>query len=217
MRLNQKIDSKGKIKNIIFDLGGVIMNINYHRTVDAFRDLGLPAIDEQFSQFHQLQFFSEYEIGEISSEKFRSEIRKLTDQKLSDESIDQAWNAMLLDIPPERLELLKQLKATYNTYLLSNTNDIHYNYFSNYLNKHFQIPEISGIFKQDYYSHTMGMRKPHPDIYLKVCGEQEISPDETLFIDDTLPNIEGAEKAGLKAYHLTRPETLLDLFKNGTH
>jgi len=217
VKIADKIQGSDKVKNVVFDLGGVIMDINSHLTIDAFYDLGLRDIKGQYSQFGQLPFFSAFEKGEITADQFRGEIRQLAGIKLPDHDIDKAWNAMLLDIPGERLQLLEETKKHFPTFLLSNTNEIHYNFFNQYVKDHFQLSGISHLFKTDYYSHTMGMRKPHPEIYLELCKREGLKPAETLFIDDTLPNVEGAAQAGLIAYHLQAPETIINLFENGTH
>src|SRR5579872_3080509 len=113
------------IKNIIFDLGGVIINIDYKLTSLAFNKLGAKNFDQAYSQMSQNKLFDDFETGKISSEVFRKLLKEKLQLSISDEQFDNAWNAMLLDIPIKRLLLIKELKKSYKVYLLSNTNDIH--------------------------------------------------------------------------------------------
>lgn len=200
------------IRNIIFDLGGVLLNLDYGRTNQAFRDMGLEEIDRIYSQKLQQQLFDDYETGRISSEEFRSEVSKLVGRQVDPAHIDEAWNAMLLDLPPARIALLKQLKEKYRLFLLSNTNDIHITSYSNYLLRTFGFPNLSHIFEKEYYSYRVGKRKPNRDIFELVINENGLDPNETLFIDDSIQHVEGARHAGLHAIHLQPGETILDIF-----
>ena len=127
------------IKNIIFDLGGVILNIDYQLTIDAFKKLSLNNFDQFYSQFTQNDLLIAMEKGEITPQEFRIQLRKYISKPVSDIMIDNAWNAMLLDFPPERIILLQKLKNKYRTFLLSNTNSIHLEFYSNLLNQEFGL------------------------------------------------------------------------------
>jgi putative hydrolase of the HAD superfamily len=133
---------------------------------------------------------------------------------LSDVEIDKAWNEMLLDVPTERLLLLEKLSNEKNMVLLSNTNAIHIDSFSEYLKQNHQMADLSRYFDKLYYSFEMGMRKPEARIFESVLAEQNYNPRETLFIDDSPQHIHGARQVGLNAYHLRadKGETILDLF-----
>lgn len=190
------------IKNIILDLGGVLLNIDYFKTIEAFRDLGIPDFEELFTQAKQEHLFDKYESGLIDSEEFIVGLKKKLPFTISSNEITSAWNAMLLDFPSERLDFLKQLKEKYNTVLLSNTNPIHLEAFHQIIKRNNGIDSLAPYFNHVYFSSEMGMRKPSPEIFLEVCKQQNFNPEETLFIDDTEQHVLGAREAGLKALHL---------------
>lgn len=217
MKLRHDIDPSKKIKNIIFDLGGVILNINYQHTIERFKALGFENIDETFSMLKQSSLFDGWDTGKITPDEFRTELKSLISSPVNDEQINEAWCAMLLDIPPKRIELLQELKSHYNTYLFSNTNAIHLLKFDEMMREQFNIEGLSPLFKKDYYSNIIGYRKPDAESYLYILEEQDLKPEETMFIDDLEPNIHGANSVGIKGYHLVAPETILNLFTNGTH
>ncbi|MCB9205062.1 MAG: HAD family phosphatase [Flavobacteriales bacterium] len=200
--------------NIIFDLGGVILNIDYQRTIKAFAELGAKNVDEKYSQLNQTTLFDEFERGEISANDFRTGIRKVFGADVTDASIDDAWNAMLLDLPANRLDLLGRLQGNKRLVLLSNTNAIHANVFEAEMKAVHGIEDLSGFFEKVYYSFEVGMRKPEERIFQLVIDELGFAPEETLFIDDSPQHIEGAKKVGLNAYYLRadQGETILDLF-----
>ena len=184
------------IKNIIFDLGGVIINIDYRLTLNEFRKLGLKDMDKTYTQASQLPWFDKYDTGGISSEKFIYEFSKVLDPGTSSEQIIHAWNAMLLDFPQERAELLLKLKTKYRTFLLSNTNDLHTKYYFQQIHDLYGYDEMKMFFEKEYYSNRVGMRKPNPEIFKLVVRENGLMASETLFIDDTLKHVEGAKIAG---------------------
>lgn len=201
-------------KNIIFDLGGVLININYSLTSDAFEALGLGKFDELFSQASQTKLFDLYEKGLISSDEFRTRVKTFFSQPLDDHTIDTAWNAMLLDFSKERLDFLQKIKTTHRTFLLSNTNDIHIQQINRDLQKVHGIPNLNGHFEKVYLSYEVNMRKPDAEIFELVLKENNLNPAETLFIDDSAQHIEAAKKLGIHTYWLdTKKETVLDLFK----
>ncbi len=203
------------VKNIIFDLGGVILNINYQLTRKAFEELGVEDFDAFYTQHAANPLFENLEIGAIEPEAFYDQLREATGLTLTNSQIEMAWNAMLLDFPAERLEWLSQIKNKYNIYLFSNTNAIHYNAF---INIYEQVAPQLGLntqfehfFKTAYYSHTLGQRKPEVAAFEAVIRDANLDPAQTLFIDDTLLNIEGAKKAGLQTLFLSGGLTVLDL------
>ncbi len=200
-------------KNIIFDLGGVILNIDYSLTVDEFAELGITDFRHLFSQAKQSGLFDLMDKGKVSPADFRAEIKKHLKSPVEDYRIDEAWNAMLLNLPKERLELLKRIKTTHRTFLVSNTNEIHINTFHDYLQKNFGIPDLSGYFEKIYLSYKIGMRKPDAEIFKLVLEENHLLPHETLFIDDSVQHIEGAKKLGIETYLLdTTKESITDIF-----
>jgi putative hydrolase of the HAD superfamily len=200
-------------KNIIFDLGGVILNIDYDLTAKAFEQLGLPNFQQLFSKASQETLFDLYEKGHISSEDFRETLKNAMKTPVSNEILDAAWNAMLLDLPTGRLELLKKMKSTHRTFLLSNTNEIHIHWFCNSLRQHFGIPDLSGHFEKVYLSYEIGLRKPDASIFQHVLQKNQLDPAETLFIDDSPQHVEGAKKLGIQTYWLdVRKEDITSLF-----
>lgn len=202
------------IRNIIFDLGGVILPINYQLTIRKFEEFGFTNFQKTFTQAAQIDLFDKLDKGLIEPEAFRTTIREIAGKNLSDTQIDEAWNAMLLDFIPARLALLTKVKEYYNTFLLSNTNAIHYAVYLNQLKKQTGIATLSGFFNKEYYSHLIHLRKPDRETFEFILHENGLKPDETLFIDDTLQHVEGARKAGLKAYHLkvNQGESIEQLF-----
>ena len=200
--------------NIIFDLGGVIINLDYWATVRKFSELCGRDMTESYSQKKQDPIFDDLEVGRIQPQEFRDGLRRIFEFEATDEQIDEAWNAMLLDIPKERIELLKELGKNKRIFLLSNTNAIHKPVFEQILLDAVGLPKLDSLFENSYYSHEVGDRKPHTSIFEYVVNENGLNPSETLFIDDSIQHIEGARKAGLNAYHLTGSETILDLFAN---
>ena len=200
------------IKNIIFDFGGVILNIDYKLTEVAFAKLGLTDFSGIYSQATQKELFDEFEKGLIAPADFRKEVKKHINKETSDAQIDEAWNAMLLDLPEERINLLDKLKRTHRIFLLSNTNEIHFTAFSSYMKDKFKRDIFSEVFEKYYVSHKVNMRKPDAEIFEFVIRENRLRKEETLFIDDSIQHIEGAKKAGLNAIFLEKGKTILDLF-----
>ena len=199
------------VKNIIFDLGGVFMNLDYQKMEQAFIDLGIVNFSELFTQHHSSPLFEDLETGKITNKDFYDQLRKISGVNISDAAIKDAWNAILLDFPKERLDWLSEIKKKYKIYLFSNTNQIHYDAFIETFRKQTGIEDFNQYFIKAYYSQTLGLRKPYAAAYQKVLDEQNIIASETLFIDDTLKNIEGAKAVGLQTIHLAPPLTVLDL------
>lgn len=196
------------IKNIILDLGGVIINLDYGATRSAFIGLGMSDFDNVYSQAQQSGFFDAFDKGAISPDEFRNEIRKHIPHTVTNEEIDHAWNAMLLDVPAGKIELLSKLKEKYNTFLLSNTNVIHVQSFSAELQRVHGTPDFTPYFKKWYYSCSIGMRKPDAEIFHFVLNENSLTAEETLFIDDSIQHIHGAEKIGIRTAFLEKGKSL---------
>ena len=195
------------IRNIIFDLGGVILNIDPQLTKDAFLKLGWNDFYEDNNQLFIKELFRNLEKGSSSPEVFREDIRKMIDAQREDIEIDTAWSAMILDIPPERVRYLEELKKSYKLYLLSNTNEIHRIKFHRDFEADFGY-SLYDLFEHNFYSHEMGMRKPNPLIYLQALKEADLVPEETLFIDDMEENTEAAKTTGMKVLNI-EPGTLI--------
>jgi glucose-1-phosphatase len=198
------------ISAIIFDLGGVIMDIDVKKTLNAFSGLGLQNVHEYFGHGFAASFFSDHESGRISDEEFLQEIKNLLSNDVADEAVIDAWNALLLRFPPERIELLKELKNRYRLFLFSNTNAIHREKFSEIYRKSFP-GELDDHFEKAYYSHVLRQRKPDPGGYEQIIKENGLDPKQTLFVDDALMNVEGAIRAGLKGLYLPPGIFITDL------
>lgn len=198
------------VKSIIFDLGGVLLNLDVAKTSEAFKKLGLTQIDELFRIGFASSFFKEYEKGLISDEQFITEAQKLALPGTTRQQIVDAWNVMLLDFPAERVELLKKLKNKYSIFLFSNTNHIHLQHFHKTYREEFGS-EMDELFQKAYYSHLIKQRKPDVAAYQYIINDSGVNAAETLFIDDALVNVEGAREAGLQGLHLTDGKTILDL------
>lgn len=201
------------IKHIIFDLGGVILNIDFQRTYKAFEELGVTDFPSLFSQFHATRLFDDLETGRVGPAEFLQAMHKYTPDGVTDQQITTAWNAMLLDFPLQRLQLLQQLRLQYDTYLLSNTNALHEVEFNRMLMESRGIPSLADFFNKVYYSHHIGYRKPEKEAYQVILDENGLNPAETLFIDDTLPNIEAAQAIGIQTIHLVSPKTIMEIFQ----
>lgn len=204
---------KGLLNNVntlIFDLGGVVINLSYQKTFEAFSQLSGRSVEEIARLAQQLEEFKQYETGKLSDAAFRDFIRSRIGIKGSDVDIDAAWNAMLLDIPFSRLKTLLKLKESYQLFLLSNTNAIHLLAFNAIVNKVSGQPNLSHCFDKAYYSHEMGLRKPDVEIYEYVLKENALVAARTLFFDDLVPNLAGASQAGLQTYHVTNADELFE-------
>jgi putative hydrolase of the HAD superfamily len=198
------------IKNIIFDLGGVIINLDNQRTEAAFTALGVKNFREYFGHGHAASFFKDYEIGRIDDRQFIDALKELTGLAVPDEEIIRGWNALLLDFPPERIQLLKELRKKYRIFLFSNTNALHLDALRLIYAGAFGPETLDEHFEKTYYSHVMGMRKPEKEPFDLILRENQLKPLETLFVDDAQINVEGAEAAGLKGLYLRPGISLLD-------
>jgi len=203
-----------EIKNIIFDWGGVITDLHLEATKKAFIALGLKIFDEGIPHKAHDDLFIPLETGRITPDEFRSRIRRYATAALSDDQIDTAWNAMLGVLPEERWNLLGKVRNHYRTFLLSNTNSIHLNYYFHYLQGIYGTFGYTHLFEKSYFSHLLGMRKPNADIFEHVRDDARLQPSETLFIDDFAENIETAAHLGFQTIHLVAPLSLTALFKN---
>jgi putative hydrolase of the HAD superfamily len=204
---------KLKFNAIIFDLGGVILNIDYHKTILAFKNIGISNFDELYTQAKQNNIFDDFETGIISDDEFRNYIRKVSASNLTNDQIDLAWNAMLLDLPVERIELLNRLSKNYPIYLYSNTNSIHLKAFRQIIkNQHGNELILESLFLKTYYSHELGMRKPNQNGFLKIINDNELDIKSTLFVDDSEQHIIGASVVGLKTVWL-KDKTIEELFQ----
>jgi glucose-1-phosphatase len=199
------------LKNIIFDLGGVIINLSVSSTINAFAKASGHSTEKIASLVHSRQFM-DYEKGLITDDEFRTHIRSILNWNASADEIDQCWNAMLGDIPLERLALLEKLKKDYRIFLLSNTNEIHLKKFNQILFETSGKAQMDEYFHRAYYSHRMKMRKPDVEIFEFVLNDNKLQASQSLFLDDNLSNIQGAAQAGIKTFHVESPDSIFSLF-----
>jgi len=203
------------IKNIILDFGGVLLDIDYQLTEQAFIKLGCTNFKEIYSQAAQTNLFNKFETGEISETVFFEELKKLSGIKnLSVDKIRNAWNAMLIGFPVENYLMLKELKKKYRIFLLSNTNETHITEFEKLLKKTCSASEFESLFEKVYYSCRMGLRKPDIACFLQVINDNNLKLEETIFIDDSIQHIEGAKKAGITAHFLDKDLRTKSLLKS---
>ncbi|MFZ4861677.1 HAD family hydrolase [Sphingobacterium sp. Mn56C] len=204
-----------KIENIILDYGNVIFMIDFMRLQNAFNQLGITNVPEIFGHKGQIELFDDFDRGFIGAGEFRDGIRQLAGNKnLSDAEIDAAWNALLIGVPPGKHDILMQLKSKYRTFLLSNNNVIHYQQCMAHLQEQYGIVDNSIFFERTYYSHTMGMRKPNPDIFAFVLQKEGLAPDKTLFIDDSPQHLRTAESLGMQVALCTADNPLEEIVKS---
>jgi|SRR5690554_1898415 len=200
------------VKNIIFDLGNVIVNLDMAATDNAFKKLSGTKYDEIMKALNETSFFQQYEMGKISTATFVSTLKeKIGGNTTANEVID-AWNAMLLDIPSIRYDILIEQKKKYRTFCLSNTNELHIKFLFNMLQKTKGLSNLDDFFERVYLSHEMGQRKPNANIFETVLKENNLIPSETLFIDDTAEHIAGAKQVAVKTFHLSEGRSLEQFF-----
>lgn len=204
-----KLDS---IEAIIFDFGGVIIDVDYTNTQLAFEKLGIKNFDELYSQAHQSKLFDKLETGHISPSEFRSRLKELCRLDFDEVAIDMAWNAMLGSIPTERLELITSLKKNYRTFLLSNTNVIHMRFIEKYMDREGIKNLFYSSFEKVYFSFEMKQRKPDLEIFETVIEENNLDASSTLFVDDSIQHIHGAQAAGLKTLFLEKGNDIRQIF-----
>ena len=200
------------IKTIVFDLGGVIIDLDTSATIRAFAELSGYDVPEMLDLFQQSQLFIDYEKGLISSQNFRDELRNLLLVEASDQQLDSAWNAMLGAIAMPRLQLMQTLQQRYQVMVLSNTNEIHEMAFHSILQKVSGQPHLSHFAHHVYFSHDIGMRKPDTEIYDFVNRQHQLTPEETLFLDDRLDNLEAARANGWQVQQVKFPNEILAIF-----
>lgn len=204
---------KAQYNSIIFDLGGVVLNLDYNKTVSAFKELGKENFEHLYAKSNQDKIFDLFETGSISAAEFRKYMKAFLDDSIAESSIDKAWNAMLLDLPKQRIDLLLKLKERYKIFLFSNTNEIHLEAFRKIIEAaHGNSNLLETVFHQTYYSHLLGLRKPTAEAFQKILDNHQLIPEQTLFIDDSIQHIEGAQKLGIQTHHLVNQD-ICELFK----
>ena len=200
------------IKNIVFDLGGVLVDLDFKITINGLQKAGFTNVKEQLQTFDRDGIFQKFELGEISADEFRASIRKNSSVSLTDEEVDSLWNLMLLEIPREKLELILDLRSKYMVYLLSNTNSIHWDYVcKNAFN--YRGFRMDDYFEETFLSYEMHLAKPDKAIFEKMLQDANLLPEETLFIDDSEANCKAAAEVGIHAHHYHIGDDLSKIFE----
>lgn len=203
----EKLKSNKKI--LLFDLGGVIINLNTQLTVQSFAKLAGRSEEDIEIAWRKEEVFKKYEVGEITDHDFREFLRIwLKKPFLSDAELDNAWNAMILDLPKKRLDFLLQLKEKYQVLLLSNTNYIHMRCVNERVYESSGEKDLDRFFHHTYYSHLIGMRKPEPVVYHYIIKNHNITAEQLLFLDDSIINLKGAETVGIKTIEVKNPDII---------
>jgi glucose-1-phosphatase len=189
-------------KNIIFDFGAVILDIDYNRTIQAFADLGVKDAASLYSQSTQNPLFDCLEKGLIGEKEFFEGLRKISGKNISDNQFRDAWNSLLIGLPEENVRILENLKKSHRLFLLSNTNSIHENAYREMIIRQYGSFILDELFEKIYLSHRLHLRKPDKSIFEYVLNNAQINRADTLFIDDSIQHVNGAREAGLEAVHL---------------
>lgn len=202
------------IKNIIFDLGDVIINISPERCYKAFAELAGYDMQETVEKFNEAQIFELYESGLISDQDFLNLVKETIQKPLTDEKIIWAWQQILLDIPPQRIELIQKLKEKYNLYILSNTSYYHVVEINGILERATGVKKLEDLVIKPYYSFELKLRKPDPVIYTTILDDAGIIAEETLFLDDNKSNIESAKEVGLQTILVEKPTDMTEYIQH---
>lgn len=189
------MQNNNKITTLIFDLGGVLVNLDWNRCVSNFKKIGIEEMSGLLSVTLQTGFVLDYEKGLITDAEFRDKLREYSSQTLTDEQIDEAWTSFLVDIPSEKLELLMKLKKKYRILMLSNTNNLSFSYCANHM---FNVNgyTLSDYFDKCYLSNQMHLCKPDAPIFEELLRDSALKAEECLFLDDGIHNIKAAEQLG---------------------
>ncbi len=200
------------IKNIIFDLGDVIIDIDVPQAARSFAELSNKPLEEVQGLITQNEVFKKFETGHLSASDFREYIRELLQKPdWTDEIIDSAWNSLLLEIPPQRIEKIQELaKKGYRLFLLSNTSSIHIEEVNKILDRTTGIPRLDDLFEKLFLSYEMGVMKPHYDIYHGVLTNAGLLANESLFLDDNADNIRAASELGIQTIHVQKPTSIVE-------
>ena len=204
-----------KTNNIIFDLGGVILDIDENVVYKELEKMGIE-ISELAHSKEFMEILSKFDTGIYTAATFRKKTKQFIGQeKMTDQKFDSIWNAMLLDIPRERIEAIEKVKKHYKIFLMSNTNVIHYDLYVRDLQLRFGYHEFDELFNKSYFSFAEHLEKPNPRFFELILDHEHLLPEETLFIDDTAVNIKVAKSLGIRTYHIGRDELVRNLFENG--
>ncbi len=196
------------LRNIIFDLGGVLLDIDYQRPVRAFTNLGYPNFEQMYNQSAANELFERLETGHSSNDEFLAAMAALAPAAVTHEQITTAWNSIMLRFRPASMAFLARLRQRYNIYLLSNTNSIHFDGIQMLYRQETGGNRLEECFTKAWYSFQLGLRKPGREIYEFVLRDGNLQAAETLFIDDSAVNMEAAQALGIRTHLLLPGQTI---------
>jgi HAD superfamily hydrolase (TIGR01509 family) len=200
-----------EFKNLIFDLGNVLLPIDFSAPVKAFQEIGLTDFNRLYGEIQQTNLFNLLETGKIPEAEFRSEMRRISGLNWTDMQIDDAWSTIILDFRPATFAMLERLAVSHDLYLLSNTNSIHFTRYDQQIIDKFHPKGLSAYFKKAYYSHKLGLRKPDAEIFEAVLQDAGLKAEDCLFIDDNETNITSAKALGFNVHHHDPKEKIENL------
>ena len=199
-----------RVKALLFDLGGVIVNLDYHKTINAFEALGVANTESLYNQFNQTEIFDDFETGSLSGKEFINLMKHQIPINSSESEIKKAWNAMIIGFEEAKLEQIKRYSERIPCYLLSNTNEIHLEYIQTLLGK-MSFKNLELLFNKCYYSHIIGKRKPHKETFEWVLNDMGYAPEDVLFIEDSPQHIEGAKTTNLNTLYFTNERSIEEI------
>jgi len=202
------------IKNIIFDLGGVIIDIDPQAIVNQMNKMGFSNLEKLYKP-EFMEIVDRFEKGIVKASTFRKEVKDYLEINVNDVVFDEIWNSMLFDIPERRINLVKQLKQNYHVFLLSNSNEIHYDMYVRDMQLRYGYREFDSLFDKAFFSFALHLTKPDENIFRYVLDSENLNPDETLFIDDLEKNRAAARKLGIHTVDVETGSRIVDLFENG--
>lgn len=186
-------------------MGGVVIDIDFDLTFNAFAQLANKSIEETKQIMADLNIWDQYERGALTDQEFVHTIRKALTLPQTDKEIIVAWNALLLELPKRRIDLVKEINKKYDTYVLSNTSNLHIDGVNKILEQSTGYKDLKDVFGKIYYSYEINRRKPDLDIYEFVLNDAGLKAEETLFLDDNLDNILAAQQVGIQTIHVHPP------------
>ena len=213
LKLKPDINAGHNIRNIVFDFGGVICNIDFRLSELKFKELGFKGFNPSYSVDGGEDVFRRLEGGKISIPEFSGILKKYLTPDVTDEEVLEAWNAMILNIPSHRVKLLEAVRKSYRIFILSNSNEVHYNKYLGDFSKNYGYHSFTSLFEKTWFSFQIHLQKPSKEIFEYVIRDGNLDPFETLFVDDSLQHIEAAGNVGLRTYHLRPPEEISGLFE----
>lgn len=206
--------SSENLENIVFDFGGVLLDIDYQKTYTALSELLNIEFNINSITPEMTTVLADFETGKINIETFLWNIQRLAKNEVPiGQAVIKAWNAMLLGWNPSKFNFLLSLRQRYKVYLLSNTNELHLDWVLRDLKTKHEINDFDNrFFDKTFYSHIIGLKKPDREIFEFVTNDLNLDVQKTLFIDDLLPNIEAASHYGWQTYHHNPSDDLIEIF-----